>query len=47
MRRRLGTVGIPMLVMVLLLGGCASTHVVRCDSKLTPINAPMQVKVSS
>jgi hypothetical protein len=33
-------VGVLGLVMVILLGACAVTHAVRCDSKLEPINPP-------
>ena len=33
-------VGVLGLVVVILLGACAATHAVRCDSKLEPINPP-------
>jgi type IV pilus biogenesis protein CpaD/CtpE len=34
------TLGSAAVIVLLLLGACASRHAVRCDSKLEPINPP-------
>ena len=41
MRRfRFETLGSAAVIVLLLLGACAATHAVKCDSKLEPINPP-------